>query len=78
MHSLSSLCTASSLSTAELLPRLFPVSTAEPPPSPRPHRWNDWMLTLAFSFPVILIDEVLKFFGRMYQAAELKKRLKQD
>ena len=43
-----------------------------------PLTWNDWMVVLAFSFPVILIDEVLKFFGRMHQAAELKKRLKQD
>ncbi|CAD7935080.1 unnamed protein product [Amoebophrya sp. A25] len=26
---------------------------------------HDWMLVLAFSFPVILIDEVLKLFGRL-------------
>uniref|UniRef100_A0A7S4S3Y9 P-type Ca(2+) transporter n=1 Tax=Alexandrium monilatum TaxID=311494 RepID=A0A7S4S3Y9_9DINO len=26
--------------------------------------WHDWVLVMAFSFPVILIDEVLKFFGR--------------
>lgn len=26
---------------------------------------HDWILVLAFSFPVILIDEILKFFGRM-------------
>jgi len=43
-----------------------------------PLTWNDWMLTLAFSFPVVFIDEVLKFFGRQYQARELAKRLKQD
>mmetsp|Transcript_41878 Transcript_41878/g.75721 ORF Transcript_41878/g.75721 Transcript_41878/m.75721 type:complete len:1041 (-) Transcript_41878:284-3406(-) len=29
-----------------------------------PLDWHDWQLVLAFSFPVILIDEVLKFFGR--------------
>jgi len=43
-----------------------------------PLTWNDWMLTLAFSFPVIFIDEILKFFGRQYQARELAARLKQD
>mmetsp|Transcript_106773 Transcript_106773/g.284090 ORF Transcript_106773/g.284090 Transcript_106773/m.284090 type:complete len:1040 (-) Transcript_106773:124-3243(-) len=26
--------------------------------------WHDWVLVMTFSFPVILIDEVLKFFGR--------------
>jgi len=36
------------------------------------------MLTLVFSFPVIIIDEVLKFFGRWYQDRELKGRMKQD
>jgi Ca2+-transporting ATPase len=30
---------------------------------------HDWMLVMAFSSPVILMDEVLKFFGRQYQAA---------
>ena len=39
---------------------------------------NDWWLVLAFYFPVILIDEVLKLSGRIYQAGELKKRMKQD
>mmetsp|Transcript_48273 Transcript_48273/g.154135 ORF Transcript_48273/g.154135 Transcript_48273/m.154135 type:complete len:1038 (-) Transcript_48273:267-3380(-) len=29
-----------------------------------PLDWHDWVLVMAFSFPVILIDEVLKFFGR--------------
>jgi len=43
-----------------------------------PLTFNDWMLVLAFSFPVILIDEVLKLVGRMRSAAELKKRMKQD
>ena len=36
---------------------------------------NDWIVVLAFSFPVIIIDEVLKFFGRQYQAKELAKLL---
>lgn len=27
--------------------------------------WHDWVLVMSFSIPVILIDEVLKFFGRM-------------
>merc|ERR1712196_666058 len=26
---------------------------------------HDWMIVMAFSFPVILIDEILKFFGRI-------------
>ena len=29
-----------------------------------PLTWNDWMVVLAFSFPVILIDEGLKMIGR--------------
>lgn len=32
---------------------------------------------MAFSVPVILIDEVLKFFGRIKNAAELRARLNQ-
>lgn len=39
---------------------------------------QEWILVFAFSFPVIIIDEVLKFFGRIKNAAELKQRLKQD
>jgi len=39
---------------------------------------NDWIVVLAFSFPVILIDEVLKFFGRAMTRAALAKRAKQD
>lgn len=30
-----------------------------------PLSFAEWMLVLAFSFPVILIDEVLKFYGRL-------------
>jgi len=37
---------------------------------------NDWLLVLAFSFPVIVLDEVLKMFGRMNQRAALAKRMK--
>jgi len=33
-----------------------------------PLDWHDWVLVMAFAFPVILIDEVLKFFGRQAHA----------
>lgn len=33
---------------------------------------NDWILVLAFSFPVILIDEVLKMIGRFMNERELQ------
>lgn len=36
---------------------------------------NEWLVVLAFSLPVILIDEVLKFFGRRMAAAEFEARL---
>jgi len=32
---------------------------------------HDWVLVMAFSSPVILIDEILKFFGRQYLAKEV-------
>jgi Ca2+-transporting ATPase len=38
---------------------------------------HDWVLVMAFSMPVILIDEVLKLLGRGYNAAR-KEGLKQD
>lgn len=38
--------------------------------------WAEWQLVLAFSLPVILIEEVLKFIGRIYSAKELANRLK--
>lgn len=38
----------------------------------------EWQLVLAFALPVIVVDEVLKFFGRIKNKAELEKRLKQD
>mmetsp|Transcript_9645 Transcript_9645/g.24917 ORF Transcript_9645/g.24917 Transcript_9645/m.24917 type:complete len:1066 (-) Transcript_9645:13-3210(-) len=40
-----------------------------------PLTYNDWVVVMAFSFPVILIDEVLKCFGRAFARAELAKRL---
>ena len=30
-----------------------------------PLNFNDWKLVLVFSFPVIILDEVLKFFARI-------------
>merc|ERR1719409_2618094 len=42
-----------------------------------PLTYNDWVLVMAFSMPVIFIDEVLKFCGRVYQAKELAKRMKE-
>jgi len=43
-----------------------------------PLTYNDWLLVLLFSCPVILIDEVLKAVGRARQRAALAARLKQD
>lgn len=40
-----------------------------------PLSFSDWMLVLAFSSPVILIDEVLKCVGRMRNAAERTARI---
>ena len=36
---------------------------------------NDWVVVMAFSSPVILIDELLKMVGRAMQRAQLAKRL---
>ncbi|EJK45298.1 hypothetical protein THAOC_36093 [Thalassiosira oceanica] len=36
---------------------------------------DEWMLVLAFSLPVIFIDEILKFAGRQMSAKELKERM---
>merc|ERR1711964_110634 len=35
---------------------------------------HDWMLVMAFSVPVIFIDEVLKFIGRTMTASRKQKR----
>uniref|UniRef100_K3W8M1 P-type Ca(2+) transporter n=1 Tax=Globisporangium ultimum (strain ATCC 200006 / CBS 805.95 / DAOM BR144) TaxID=431595 RepID=K3W8M1_GLOUD len=40
-----------------------------------PLDFNEWLVVLAFSLPVILIDEVLKFVGRRIHARELEARL---
>ena len=37
----------------------------------------EWLLVFAWSFPVIVIDEILKLFARMYNKKELEARLKQ-
>ena len=39
---------------------------------------NEWKLVLAFSLPVVIIDEVLKFLGRQMSAKELKTRMSGD
>lgn len=36
----------------------------------------EWIAVLAFSMPVIILDEILKIFGRAFNAAELKERMK--
>merc|ERR1719353_2714394 len=40
-----------------------------------PLTFNDWVLVMVFSSPVIPIDEVLKMFGRAAQRRELANRL---
>ena len=37
--------------------------------------WNEWMVVLRFSLPVIFIDEILKFVGRRMSEKELQKRM---
>lgn len=41
-----------------------------------PHNLYEWKLVLAFSAPVIIIDEFLKVIGRAMNAAELDARMK--
>lgn len=36
---------------------------------------QEWILVMAFSTPVILVDEVLKVFGRQFNEAELQARM---
>jgi len=36
---------------------------------------HEWGLVMAFSSPVLLIDEILKVFSRAFNAAELRERL---
>ncbi|KAF1784899.1 P-type ATPase, cytoplasmic domain N [Phytophthora cactorum] len=42
-----------------------------------PLDFKEWLVVLAFSLPVILIDEVLKFVGRRMHARELKERMEE-
>ena len=37
-----------------------------------PLNFKEWILVFAFSSPVILVDEILKFFGRIKNERELK------
>lgn len=39
-----------------------------------PLDFHDWLLVLAFTFPVILIDEVLKFIGRTMLSTAVKAK----
>merc|ERR1719253_223272 len=39
---------------------------------------HDWGLVLAFSFPVVFIDEVMKAIGRLLLARELAGKQKTD
>jgi Ca2+-transporting ATPase len=40
-----------------------------------PLNFAEWKLVLYFSVPVIFVDEILKFFGRIMNERELRKRL---
>ena len=40
-----------------------------------PLNCKEWMMVIAFSAPVCLIDEVLKFFGRIMNERELNQRM---
>jgi P-type Ca2+ transporter type 2C len=42
-----------------------------------PLTWHDWKLVLAFSFPVIIIDELLKIVSRIKVAKEMQLRLEE-
>ena len=39
-----------------------------------PLGWREWKLVLLFSFPVILIDEVLKLVGRAMNKKKLREK----
>jgi Ca2+-transporting ATPase len=36
---------------------------------------HEWMLVMAFSSPVIIVDEILKVVGRSFNETELQERL---
>merc|ERR1711871_1879684 len=42
-----------------------------------PHTLNDWYVVMAFSFPVVIIDELLKFVGRIRNESARKARVQQ-
>jgi Ca2+-transporting ATPase len=39
---------------------------------------NDWLLVLAFSFPVIIVDEALKLVGRVRERAAFHRRMEKE
>lgn len=39
-----------------------------------PLTWREWKLVLMFSFPVILIDEVLKLVGRLMNKKKMREK----
>ena len=39
-----------------------------------PLTWREWKLVLMFSFPVIVIDEVLKLVGRLMNKKKLREK----
>jgi len=43
-----------------------------------PLTFNDWMLVMAFSSPVIFIDELLKMIGRAMARSQLAARMKEE
>lgn len=43
-----------------------------------PLDWHDWVLVMTFSFPVILVDEVLKFVGRITASSRRVSPYKSD
>merc|ERR1719401_2872052 len=44
----------------------------------KPLDYKEWLLVLAFSFPVIIIDEILKTIGRSIANKELQRRSKKE
>jgi Ca2+-transporting ATPase len=42
-----------------------------------PLTFDEWVMVFAFSAPVILVDEILKCFGRLMNKKELEQRLRQ-
>ncbi|XP_020086089.1 calcium-transporting ATPase 1, endoplasmic reticulum-type-like [Ananas comosus] len=43
-----------------------------------PLSFNEWLLVLAVALPVVLIDEVLKFVGRLMSSKDTKRRLEKQ